>query len=109
MRVNDDLRKAFKASKIRRQDAALIIHNDYKRLKAANPEFNFAPDVIAKVNAMFSEFRPIADRAVRGIICAATGFSTEVLQSMVQSPINMPVWMFQQFVPALLRLSSENT
>jgi hypothetical protein len=107
MRVNDDLRKAFKDSKIRRQDAALVLHND--NIKATSPEFNSAPDLKAKVNAMFSECRPIADRAVHGIICAAKGFSTEVLQSMVQSPINMPVWMFQQYVPALLRLSSEYT
>jgi hypothetical protein len=109
MRVNDDLRIALKDSKIRRQDAAMVLHIDYKRITAANSELNSAPDLKAKVKAMFSECRPIPDRAVSGIISAATGFSTEVLQSMVQSPINMPVWIFQTLVPALLRLSSEYT
>ena len=101
---------AFKDTKIRRQDAALVLHNDYKRLKEANPEFRSVPtDLKPHVMAMFSESRSIADRAVMGIICAATSFSTEVLRSMVQSPINMPIWIFQQFMTALLRLSSEYT
>ena len=110
MRVNDDQRKAFKDTKIRRQDAALVLHNDYKRLKEANPEFgSVLTDLKPHVMAMFSESRSINDRAVMGIILAATSFSTEVLQSMVQSPINMPIWLFQRFIPALLRLSSEYT
>jgi hypothetical protein len=107
MRINDDLRKDLKVSKIRRQDAAIVLHCDEQLKKRENPQFcSSRADLQAQVKAVFSESRPVPERVVDGIINLATNISTEVLESMVQSPINMPSWLFNRSISSLLRLSS---
>ena len=108
MRINDELRKALKDSKIRRQDASRVLHDDEQSKKRENgPQFcSSRTDLQAQVKALFSESRPVPEKIVAGIINAATNLSMEVLESMVQSPINMPAWLFNRSIHGLRLLSS---
>jgi hypothetical protein len=111
MRVNDDRRAQLEGSKVRLQDAALVLHNDEEEKKAANSDYSSnSADLQRMVAAMFSTTTPIGVRASPGVVAAATNLSTSVLASMVQLPINVPSWFFyRSILPAFLRLSCKYT
>lgn len=110
MRVNHEQQAKLKGSTVRRQDAALVLHNDEKRAKTANNEYRSdSNELETRVASMFSATIPIGAIAAKGIVKFATSLPTPVLECMVQLPINAPSWMFKREVLApFLRLSCKH-